>query len=104
MESPLVRQELLVAASGSAKPHVALAATHDGELVELAEAYAPYHFGDSISPDGLAFDHRLQQGPATSRNAIALLRIHGAPPMLLSVAEKTAELLDRQRGTTLVRR
>jgi hypothetical protein len=99
-----VLQELLVAASGAVKPHVVLAATHDGELVDLAEPYDAYHFGDSIGPDGLTFDHRLQHGPATSRNAIALLRLHGAPQTLLTQAVTTAEMLDRQRGTTLVSR
>jgi DNA mismatch repair ATPase MutS len=99
-----VLQELLVAASGAAKPHVVLAATHDGELVDLAEAFDAYHFGDAIGADGLIFDHRLQHGPATSRNAIALLRLHGAPQRLLTEAVTTAEMLDRQRGTTLVPR
>jgi hypothetical protein len=99
-----VLQELLVAASGALKPHVVLAATHDWELVELAEAFDAYHFGDAIGPDGLTFDHRLLDGPATSRNAIALLRLHGAPQTLLSRAETTAETLDRQRGTTPARR
>jgi DNA mismatch repair ATPase MutS len=99
-----VLQELLVAASGATKPHVVLAATHDGELVDLAEAFDAYHFGDSIGPDGLSFAYRLQHGPATTRNAIALLRLHGAPQTLLNQAVATAEMLDRQRGTTLVRR
>jgi hypothetical protein len=99
-----VLQELLVAASGATKPHVVLAATHDGELVDLAEGFDPYHFGDSIGPDGLTFDHRLQHGAATTRNAIALLRLHGAPQTLLTQAVTTAEMLDRQRGTTLVAR
>ena len=63
-----------------------------------------YHFGDSVGPDGLTFDHRLQQGPATTRNAIALLRLHGAPETLLAHAVTTAEMLDRQRGRTLVAR
>jgi hypothetical protein len=99
-----VLQELLVADSGATKPHVVLAATHDGELVDLAEAFDAYHFGDSVGPNGLTFDYRLQHGPATSRNAIALLRLHGAPQTLLTQAVTTAEMLDRQRGTALVPR
>jgi hypothetical protein len=97
-----VLEQLLVAGSGTMKPHVVLAPTHDGELVDLAEAFGAYHFGDSIGPDSLMFDHRLQHGPATTRNA--LLRLHGAPETLLSQAVTTAEMLDRQRGTTLVPR
>ncbi|MGH9411161.1 MAG: MutS-related protein [Vicinamibacterales bacterium] len=99
-----VLQELIASGSGATKPHVVLAATHDGELVDLAEGFDAYHFGDSIGPDGLTFDHRLLHGRATSRNAIALLRLHGAPESLLTRAETTAEMLDRQRGTTLVPR
>jgi DNA mismatch repair ATPase MutS len=88
-----------------AKPHIVVAATHDSELVELTSpAFDAYHFGDAIGPDGLTFDHRIQHGPATTRNAIALLAMHGAPEGLLTQAIATAEMLDRQRGTTLVRR
>jgi DNA mismatch repair ATPase MutS len=97
--------ELLRARRGTPKPHVVLAATHDGELVDLvSETFDAYHFGDSVGPDGLMFDHRLQHGPATTRNAIALLRLHGAPETLLAQAMTTAETLDRQRGTRLVAR
>jgi len=97
--------EELLAAGGTTKPHVVLAATHDGELVDLLpELYDAYHFGDSLGPDGLVFDHRLQPGPATTRTAIALLRLHGAPEQLLKRAITTAEALDRQRGTTLISR
>ncbi len=83
-------------------PHVVLAATHDGELVELlAERYDSYHFGDEVGPDGLVFDHRLRAGAATSRNAIALLRIHGAPDRLIARAHETAARLDDVRGIRL---
>jgi len=41
-----------------------LAATHDGELVDLlAPLYAAYHFGDAVGDSGLIFGHRLQPGP-----------------------------------------
>ena len=78
--------------------HVVLAATHDTELVEmLADSYSPCHFGDSFSDEGLTFDHRLKPGRSTSRNAIALLRLHGAPPALIDRALASAEALDRTR-------
>jgi DNA mismatch repair ATPase MutS len=87
---------------GPGKTHVALAATHDGELVDLLpETYAAQHFGDLIGPDGLAFDYQLRPGPATTRNAIALLQLHGAPERLIHRARTCAELLDRQRGGAL---
>jgi hypothetical protein len=85
-----------------AKPHVVLAATHDGELVDLLpDLFAAYHFGDEIGTGGLVFDHRLRRGPATSRNAIALLRLHGAPDALVARALACASDLDRQRGITM---
>ncbi len=95
-----VLEALLIGTSGRSH-HVALAATHDGELVDLLPAtYAPYHFGDQVGPDGLTFDHRLQTGPATTRNAITLLRIHGAPQSLVDRATACAATLDRQRSVT----
>lgn len=100
-----VLRELVTEPSGRSKVHVSLAATHDGELVELlADTYEAMHFGDSIGAEGLVFDHRLRQGPATTRNAIALLRLSGAPASLVDRATKSADRLDRERGVTLTRR
>ena len=100
-----VLRELLLGRPGHDKHHVALAATHDGELVDLlSDAFDAWHFGDSLGPDGLAFDHRLRHGPATSRNAIALLRLSGAPESLVIRATKSADRLDRERGVTIARR
>ena len=93
-----VLQELVQADRGR-KPHAVIAATHDGELVNLSrEFYDAYHFGDSIGAEGLVFDHRLKAGPATTRTAIALLRQSGAPERLLARATATAALLDGQRN------
>ena len=79
--------------------HVVLAATHDGELVELLrDVYAVYHLADSIGPEGLSFDYHLTPGPATSRNAIALLRLNGAPEALVSAALLRAADLDKRRA------
>jgi DNA mismatch repair ATPase MutS len=78
--------------------HVVIAATHDGELVDLLrERYAPYHFTDRVEGDRLVFDYRLKAGPATTRNAIALLRLNGAPERLVTRALARAEALDRLR-------
>ena len=90
--------------AGPARPnqHVVLAATHDGELVDLlADRYSAFHFGDAVGADGLIFDHRLRPGPAATRNAIALLRLHGAPVELIRDALACAERLDVQRGASL---
>jgi hypothetical protein len=80
------------------KPHIVLAATHDGELVDLLrDNYSVYHFSDSVGPDGLVFDYRLQPGPATTRNAIALLRLSGASESLVSRALDLATALDQRK-------
>lgn len=63
--------------------------------------YTAQHFRDLVGRDGLRFDYQLRPGPATTRNAIALLQLHGAPERLIHRARTAAELLDRQRGTTL---
>jgi hypothetical protein len=96
-----VLHELLRGPNGPT-PHIAIAATHDAELVALsAGTYRPYHFGDAIGPDGLTFDHQLRPGAATTRNAIALLRMHGAPEEMIRRASACAATLDRERGITL---
>jgi len=90
----------LVRGPGATLRHVVLAATHDAELVELLrDKYESFHFTDTIGPDGLTFDHRLAPGPATTRNAITLLELHGAPPAVVKAALERAAELDRQRGT-----
>ncbi len=84
------------------KPHVVLAATHDGELVDLLQdSYVVYHFGDAIGPNGLVFDYHLTEGPATSRNAITLLTLSGAPATLVNHALHRAAELDGQRSAKL---
>ena len=68
-------------------PHIVIAATHDRELVDLLRGvYAPYHFSDTVGSGGLRFDYQLQEGPARSRNAIALLELYGAPPRVVQRA------------------
>lgn len=92
----------LVSNAGRTNPHVVIAATHDGELVDLLpDNYSAFHFGDVVGPEGLIFDHQLRPGPATTRNAIALLRLHGAPQDLVRRALECAAMLDAQRGTSL---
>lgn len=89
----------LVAEDGQSKPHVVIAATHDGELVDLLrDAYASYHFADRLGPEGLVFEYRLQAGPAVTRNAIVLLRQYGASAALVDRALNRAAALDQQRS------
>jgi hypothetical protein len=81
------------------KPHIVIVATHDGELVDLLrDDYAPYHLTDVVTPEGLSFDYRLRPGPSTTRNAITLLRLRGAPERLVRRALDRAAALDRERA------
>jgi len=84
---------------GDARRHVVLAATHDGELVDLLpDRFDAVHFGDTVADDGIAFNYRLQPGRATTRNAIALLKQKGAPDRLVRQAISCAEALDMERA------
>jgi hypothetical protein len=95
-------EAVLHALVSGGKPHVVLTATHDGELVDLLrDEYDVYHLGDAIGPDGLTFDYHLTPGPATSRNAIALLKLNGAPESLVARALDRAAALDKQRQQVL---
>jgi len=78
--------------------HVVIAATHDLELVQLLDgSYAPFHFTDRIEPGGLVFEYTLTSGVSTTRNAIALLELNGAPPALVARARARAERLAVER-------
>jgi MutS domain V len=88
----------LVGHRAGAKPHLVITATHDAELVDLLrETYEPFHLADSLGADGLVFEYRLRRGPATTRNAITLLRLKGAPDSVVSRALERAAALDEQR-------
>jgi hypothetical protein len=76
-----------------------VAATHDVELVPLlADRCDAFHFGDAVTERGLQFDYVLQRGPATSRNAIALLGVLGAPRALVEEASAFAEASRRAKA------
>ena len=71
-------------------PCLVMAATHDLELVGvLGDRFCSYHFADRIAADRLEFDYCLRRGIAPSRNAVALLRLFGAPPALVADALQT---------------
>jgi len=95
-----VLRELLVA-NGSRRPHFVFAATHDAELVGMLEdLYSPFHFTDRMTDEGLVFEYRLQPGPATTRNAIALLASRGAPASVVTRALASTAAIERQRSAT----
>ena len=70
-----------------------VAATHDIELTSLVnENFKNYHFKESIEGNDINFDYILRPGPATSRNAIAILKYLGYPKMIYENAdERVAE-------------
>lgn len=69
-----------------------LAATHDVELTKLLEGeYDNYHFEERIEGDDIFFPYQLMEGPATTRNAIALLKVLGYDERIIAEAEEMAE-------------
>ena len=74
---------------------ICFAATHDGELADLLDGkYTNYHFSETIENNDISFDYKLREGKATSRNALALLKIYGYPENITTEAEKMARKLD----------
>ena len=68
------------------------AATHDVELTKLLEnEYDNYHFEERIEEDDIFFPYKLLKGPATTRNAIALLKMLGYDARVTTEAEQMAE-------------
>jgi hypothetical protein len=97
-----VLRELLRSRDGQPSPHFVVAATHDGELVDLlAGLYLPYHFTDAIVDGQLVFQHRFTPGPAQSRSALLLLELLGAPPEMMDAARRRADILDQERAPRL---
>lgn len=92
-----VLQALPLDSTGDGR-HIILAATHDIELVQmLAGRYEPYHFEETVRPDGLMFDYKIRPGHAQTRNAIALLEASGAPSQIVSRARRRVAELDSRR-------
>ena len=68
------------------------AATHDVELTKLLEReYDNYHFEERIEENDIYFPYKLLKGPATTRNAIALLKMLGYDEKIVMEAESMAE-------------
>jgi len=76
----------------NAKDTLCVAATHDIELTRiLAGKYDNYHFREQVTDDGIVFDYKLLDGPATTRNAIKLLRFMAFDAVIVERAEVLAE-------------
>lgn len=78
---------------------LAFIATHDIELTEiLKNDCSNIHFSEQVTADdGISFDYKVKQGPSTSRNAIALLRVLGYPKSIVEQAENEAAYFNQQR-------
>ena len=74
-----------------------VAATHDLELTSLVKnKFCNYHFRESIEENDIKFDYILRHGPATSRNAIAILRYLGYPKEIHENANKRVEEYEKE--------
>ncbi len=82
--------ELLGALTASGA--LCLAATHDIELCSLlSDTFRLAHFEERVGEEEMIFDYRLRDGPASTRNAIALLRLMGFDEALTANAHVRAD-------------
>lgn len=59
-----------------------LIATHDLELVKLADELPPvqnYHFRETVEAGRLVFDYHLRPGPCPTTNALKIMELEGLP-------------------------
>ena len=61
---------------------VGLVATHDLELIKLAEeikGVTNLHFREEVNDGRMVFDYRLRSGPCPTTNALTIMRLEGLP-------------------------
>jgi hypothetical protein len=61
---------------------VGLIATHDFELIKLADeidGVANLHFREDVHDGRMVFDYRLRSGPCPTTNALTIMRLEGLP-------------------------
>lgn len=78
----------------AARKSFSLVATHDAPFVRLESeglGIGNYHFTERIVENEMVFDHRLEVGPARTRNAIRVLEIAGFPKDLVDRAMERAK-------------
>ena len=70
------------------KNELCFAATHDIELTAiLSGCYDNYHFQEEVTDSDVSFNFKLFKGPATTRNAIKLLKMIGYDASIIKGAE-----------------
>lgn len=80
------------------KQVLAFVATHDIELTEiLKESCENVHFSEAVNKEGVFFDYKLKQGPAKTRNALALLKVMKYPEEIVAAAQQEANFFDEKR-------
>ena len=63
-------------------PSMGLIATHDLELIKLADeidGVTNYHFREEVHDGRMVFDYRLRSGPCPTTNALKIMRLEGLP-------------------------
>lgn len=74
-----------------------VAATHDIELtILLKDLYKNMHFEEKIEDGDIKFDYLLKEGPATSRNAIAILDNLNYPREIIKEARALSKELEER--------
>mgnify|MGYP003578328451 CR=1 FL=1 len=61
---------------------IGLVATHDLELIKLADeidGVVNFHFREEVSHGRMVFDYRLRPGPCPTTNALTIMRLEGLP-------------------------
>lgn len=82
--------QILSSLSGSGI--LCFAATHDIELTGLLEKeFDNYHFEEEVKNGDICFNYSLQNGKATTRNAIRLLQLMGYDEKIIEKATHQAE-------------
>ena len=82
--------QILKSLSGSGI--LCFAATHDIELTGLLEdEFDNYHFEEEVKDGDICFNYKLQNGKATTRNAIRLLELMGYDEKIIEKATSQAE-------------
>lgn len=71
-----------IRALSSRRTAVGIIATHDLELVKLADeipGIANFHFREEVRDRKMVFDYQLRPGPCPTTNALEIMRIEGLP-------------------------
>ena len=79
-----------------------MAATHDIELTYLLEKeFSNYHFEEQIVDGDIEFDFLIKEGPAVTRNAVAILELFGYPKEITEEAKDFSRELSLEKENIL---